>query len=135
MLTGCGLNFGEDYTLDASTFTDEHIKTVERVSHLSLPKGVKGLNMFYQGSGIDDSLIAKLQIPEGKVTQLKDAIAAVNGSEGSASESMADGHNWWNEAQLEVDVHRKLNVGGDYLELILGQVSGEWILLVKWFSI
>ena len=33
-LAGCTLNFGDDYSLDASTFTAEHIQTVERVSRL-----------------------------------------------------------------------------------------------------
>jgi hypothetical protein len=31
---------------------------------MKLPNGTRGLNMFYQGSGIDDALIAKLRIPD-----------------------------------------------------------------------
>jgi hypothetical protein len=36
---------------------------------------------------------------------------------------------------MKVDLHRKLDVEADHLELILGQVNNEWILLVKWLSI
>lgn len=133
-LTGCQLKFGDDFTVDESTFTEEHIKTIERVSRLDLPEGVRGLNMFYQGSGIDDALIAKLRIPEPKVPELKDAISAVKGTKGSGSASFVDDYDWWTESQMDVNIHRKLNVKSDYLELILGQVDRQWILLVKWFS-
>lgn len=127
-------NFGEDYTRDATSFTAEDIKTVETASRLKLPEGTRGLNMFYQGSGIDDALIAKLQIPGDRAADVAEAISAIEGSQGSASESLAQGHAWWNEEQLQVKIHRSLNVDSDFLEIILGQSDGEWILLVKWFS-
>jgi len=133
-LTACSLNFGEDYTREQSSFTAEDLMTVESVTKLKLPPGVKGLNMFYQGSGIDDALIAKLKIPEDQVTSLANAIYGLNATEGAASTSLSEGYAWWNEGELKVKVHRSLNLNSEYLELILGQVGGDWILLVKWLS-
>lgn len=134
LLAGCDLNFGGDYTLNALSFTDEHLKTIERVSHLTLPEGTRGLNMFYQGSGIDDALIAKLEIPEEKVLTIMNEIEMIKGTEGVASESIAVGHDWWSENMMNIKLHRKLNVRSDYLEMILGQEEDNWILLLKWVS-
>jgi hypothetical protein len=90
--------------------------------------------MFYQGSGIDDALIARLEIPPVAVTNLAAQIDAIQGHEASASETMAKGHPWWNEDSLTTKTHRKLQVGSDYLELMLGEEDGKWTLLVKWFA-
>lgn len=135
LLTGCGLNFGDDYTLDAATFDSKALATVQGVSRLTFPDGIRGLNMFYQGSGIDDALIAKLEIPRAAAANLAAQIESIQGQPASVSETMAEGHPWWNQDSLVVKTHRKLQVGADYLELILGEDGEKWILLVKWFLI
>jgi hypothetical protein len=134
LLTGCEFKFGDDYTLGESTFDDKALQTVSRVSGLQLPEGTRGLNMVYLGSGIDDALIAKLQIPASHAFQLTTQIKALSGRTTSAIESLAQGKAWWNQDALDIKVHRQLDVKNDYLEVILGQEGSTWILLVKWFS-
>jgi hypothetical protein len=134
LLAGCGLNFGQDYTLDSASFDARGLATVAQATRLQLPEGVRGLHLVYHGADIDDALVAKLEVPREAVTNLLAQIAAVPGTKASASETLAAGHSWWTEAALKVAAHRKLNLGSEYLELILGEEGSQWVLLVKWFS-
>lgn len=136
LLAGCGLKFGDDYTLDAASFDTNSLDTVANVSRLQLPDGVRGLNMVYRGSGIDPALIAKLEIPPESASNLVFQISSIQGkSKASASETLTRGHSWWTEKSLTVEIHKKLILGSEYLELIFGKEEGKWILLVKWFTV
>lgn len=127
-------NFGNDYTLDASKFDAKAMETVERCSRLSLPADARGLNMFYQGSGIDDAFVARIQIPEKAVANVTLQIDKLPGKSAHASEDLTKGLTWWNQKSMQIQTQRRLNIGSDYLEVILGEEDNAWILLVKWFS-
>ncbi len=127
-------NFGDDYTLDASKFDAKVMETVEQCSGLSLPSGARGLNMFYQGSGIDDAFVAKIQIPQEDVMAVAQQIEHIAGTSAAAAESLTNGLTWWNPESMKIKIQLELRIDSDYLQVILGEEGNAWILLVKWIS-
>jgi hypothetical protein len=127
-------SFGDDYTLDASNFDAKAMETVEQCSGLSMPSGARGLNMFYQGSGIDDAFVAKIQIPQENVMAVAQQIEHLSGTSASASESLTNGLTWWNPESMTIKTQRELRIDSDFLRVILGQEKNAWILLVQWIS-
>ena len=127
-------SFGEDYTLDASKFDAKAMETVEQCSGLSLPAGARGLNMFYQGSGIDDAFVAKVQIPQQDVMAVAQQIEHLAGTSAAASESLTNSLTWWNPESMKIKIQRELRIDSDFLQVILGEENNAWFLLVKWIS-
>lgn len=127
-------SFGEDYTLDASKFDAKAMETVAQCSGLSLPSGARGLNMYFQGSGIDDAFVAKIQIPQEDAMVVAQQIEHLSGTSAAASESLANGLIWWNPESMKIKIQRELRVNSDFLQVILGEEDNAWFLLVKWIS-
>ena len=63
---GCGPKFGDDYELDANTFTAEKFALIEQRTGITIPADSHGINMFYEGSQIDPAFVAKIEISGAK---------------------------------------------------------------------
>lgn len=111
------------------------MEMVCQLSELKLPPEAKGLNLFYQGSGIDDALVAKIQIPASDIPALTSQIEALANHSDTASLSFPEAATWWRPDQLKVKVHREIRTNADtYAQFTLGEADGQWYLYIQWFQ-
>ena len=67
MTTGCDLDFGDDVELSGAAFDATKLAEVSKLTGVVFPPGTRGVEYLYLGSGIDDSLAAKVVIPDDQI--------------------------------------------------------------------
>ena len=143
VFAGCGRNPGtpqldkstSDHHLDETTFDAAALALVQRDTGIRLPAGSRGLNMFYQGSTLDPSFVAKIQIPAASGDELAKQIEQIQSQTGTVSGSLTERVPWWNPTNGTIRVQRQSNPGGNYLRAILSHEADRLILYLEWIKI
>ena len=133
-IVGCGSDIGKDYSLDEKSFDADTLKMIEQRTGIQLPSDAQGLNMFYQGSQIDPSFIAKIKIPQSSREAIARQIKEIPNKDGSVSGSLAEKVNWWTPSKSTIHTERQFTVDMNYVHAILCQENGRWILYVEWIK-
>ncbi len=135
-LAACGDRIAQgDYHLDQASFTIDALKMVEQRTGLTLPAGSRGLNMFYQGSYVDPSFIAKIEIPASSQESLAKKIALIPNKDGYLSGSLTTKVDWWNPFEGIILTEGQVSLQMDYVHIVLCEEKGRWLLYVEWVKI
>lgn len=135
IVMGCNRDFGRDYHLDEESFDAESLKMVEQRTGLTLPAGSRGLNMFYQGSQIDPSFVAKIEIPAYSQEVLIKQIEQIHNEDGSVTGSLTEKVTWWNPSELTIQVERQFSLDMNYVRIIFCEENERCILYLEWIKI
>ena len=143
MLTGCDPGAGSvrledstsDHKLDETTFDAKALALVQKDTGIQLPDGSRGLNMFYQGSTLDHSFVAKIQIPDSSGDELAGRIEKIRHENGTIGGSLTEKVSWWTPSTGTIRARRQFNPGGDYVRAILSQEEDRLVLYVEWAGI
>jgi len=119
------------YELDARSFTSESLKMVEERIQITLPNGSRGLNMLFDGSHVDPSLVAKIEIPAASHEAVAKQLEPFPGK-GRCVTSLSKRVTWWNPSAATIRIQRGLMPGGDSVFVLLCEENGRWILYVEW---
>lgn len=148
VLSGCGRNpadpqldwsrddwHGGDRHLDETTFDYATLEMVQRETGIQLPDGSRGLNMFYQGSGIDPAFVAKVHIPDSSREELASRLEEIRNKDGTVHGSLTEVVTWWTPPNGIIRVQRQFDRGGDYVRAILCQEDNQLVLYLEWVKI
>ena len=104
--TAC-LKFGKDIELSGDAFDPATLAKVATLTGLRFPAGARGVEYLYCGSGIDDSLAAKIEIPDEGVDEFMNNPVFSAGIDAKPSIQIGRGKQWWKIEQLarRVDPH------------------------------
>jgi hypothetical protein len=129
------MDFGDDTELLAPKVTKQHIQQVSDLTGIRFPSGSEGLAFLYLGSGIDDSLSAKIVIPsDAKSTFLQNEIFQKGGTN-SPTFQVGRAKPWWRIDSLSERTDRSLHLGqGRSVECTLGVEDGKLIAYVSWVT-
>jgi len=135
VLSGC-LDFGDDIELAGDQVDASVIAEVEQITGVHFPKGTKGLNYFFLGSGIDNALWLKVIIPEKKKTEFLQNNKVFEHELDSPNHNLTLDRNWWSLRSLNdpVSYSTEINNGTEFLGCTIGSESGKIILYLHWFS-
>ena len=143
VLAGCGRKASDfpldqsisDRILDESTFDAATLAMVQQDTGIALPDGSRGLYMFYQGSTLDPSFVAKIQIPSATGDDLARRLEQLPNQDGMVNGSLTEKVTWWNPSGGIVRVQRQYNPNGNYLRAILTQENDLLALYLEWIKI
>jgi hypothetical protein len=128
-------SYSSDYNLDSQSFKADSIKLVESKTGLVLPKGTRGLNMFYRGSQIDPSFAAKVEIPSEAEPAMNLEITKITNQEINVSRPLFKTLSWWNISDSTILAERQYyGPNGYYVHIILCSENKKCILYVEWVS-
>jgi hypothetical protein len=132
LLSGC-LKFGNDQELLAPKVTATHLQQVSTLTGINFPAGTTGVAYLYFGSGIDDSLALKAEVPpEQKDTFLKND-AFLKGTAEPPHLQIGRGRAWWKLDTLKNAMHRKVELPkGRFAEISLGLEDGKLVAYISW---
>ena len=132
---GSCLEFGNDIELSGAEVTDKELAEVTRRTVIEFPKGTVGLECFFLGSEIDDTLALKASITEDeRLDFLKNEIFE-KGDKTKASLQIGRDKPWWKLNELKDRVDRKMDLPiGQFVECALGKENSKWIVYVSWMS-
>ena len=106
LLVGCGDRTTRGYHLNEKSFDAQALRMVEDSIGFGLPKGTRGLHMFYVGSSIDPAFVAKVEIP---TSEWETTVAKIQGLEGIPHAGDNDVYNsltgqvkWWSPTNRTV---------------------------------
>lgn len=136
-LSGCksGLSFGDDVELSGAAFDHTKLAEITKLTGIHFPTGSKGLEYYYQGSGIDDALAAKVQIPADRVSELILNPVFSTGSNSKPSIQIGKSKTWWKIDGLTDRVDRTLNLPkARFLEVTLGKEGSDTVLYLSWIT-
>ena len=130
-LSSC-LEFGDDIELSRAEVTDKELAKVTRRTGIEFPKGTVGLEYFFLGSEIDDTLALKASITEDeRLDFLKNEIFE-KGDKSKCSIQIGRDRAWWKLDELKERVDRKMDLPvGKYVECALGKENSKWIVYVS----
>jgi len=134
VLAGCDYKVG-DYQLDESTFDDAAIAMVQKETGIQLPDGSRGLKMLYQGSAIDPSFLAKIQIPESSKEEIVNHIGEIEHQDGTVNGSLTEKVRWWSPSSGTIITQRQSTPEGNYIRAILCQEGDQLVLYLEWIKI
>jgi hypothetical protein len=124
-----------DRHLDETTFDSDALAMVQRDTGLSLPRGSRGLQMFYQGASLDPSFVAKIQIPTDDGEHFISQIQAITNQEGTVSGSLTEKVSWWAHPDSAIRLQRQWNPHGNYVRAIVTEDNDGLVLYVEWIKI
>jgi len=132
---GSCLEFGNDIELSGTEVTDKELAEVTRRTGIEFPKGTVGLEYFFLGSEIDDTLALKASITEDeRLDFLKNEIFE-KGDKSKCSIQIGRDRAWWKLDELKERVDRKMDLPvGKYVECALGKENSKWTIYVSWTS-
>lgn len=125
------LDFGKDFYLDEASFTPDHLRLVEKLGRVTLPHGCQGLNLQYEGAGLDDEVLARVQVPEAGVAGLRQQIQALENNDKPLWNAESE-QSWYNPERLTERTSDVSYDDGERREVSLGQLGGHWYLLLRW---
>lgn len=131
-INGCG-SADRDYELNEQSFTAKAKTMVEQETGIILPPGSRGLDFFYQGSSIDPSFIAKIQIPNGAKEEFSERIEQLPKRDGSVVNSLTKRVTWWKPTTANVE--RLFDRNMNCVHLILCEENSHCMLYVEWIKI
>jgi len=142
-LIGCGRKAGNrpiaqsttDRKLDQTTFDAAALALVQKETGVQLPRGSRGLNMFYQGSTLDPSFVAKIQVPDSSGDALAGRIKKIRSDNTTVGGSLTEKVTWWNPTNGTILVQRQHSPGGDFVRVILVQEKDRLVLYLEWIKI
>ena len=91
--------------------------------------------MFYQGSTLDPSFVAKIQIPDSSGDGLAARIKKIRDEKGTVSNSLTGKVAWWTPSSGRIRVQRQFNPAGNYVRVILSKEAGRLVLYLEWIKI
>jgi hypothetical protein len=133
-LFAAGSDIKEEYTtysLDKKSFDAKHLEMVKGKINIKLPKGTNGLNLLYEGAGIDPRFYAKLEIPKESINDIVSQIEDIH-DEITISEQF-DTLAWWRPSK-EMRISRCGFYKGKIVGVILCRENKKWILYVQWHN-
>lgn len=131
-LSGC-LDFGEDNELSGAAFDAAKVEEVASITGLTFPPGTKGLHYYYRGSGIDDALAAKVEVPESGRSEFMSNAIFREGTEEKAGLQIGRGKSWWEIDHLTNRVDRKQTLpGNQLLEVSCGREGEAFVVYISW---
>jgi hypothetical protein len=133
--SGCKLKFGEDVELSGSDFDAAKLGEISTRTGLQFPPSANGVGYFYQGSGIDDALAAKIEIPEVGIADFMKNAVFTEGESAKPSIQIGAGKRWWNLDALTDRVDRKQNLpSAQFLEVTCGREGEAFVVYVSWMT-
>lgn len=134
LMSGC-LKFGEDKELVAPKVTAKHLQQVSALTGIDFPVGASGLAYLYFGSGIDDSLAIKVEIPSAQKDAFLKNEVFQKGSTEAPHLQIGRSKAWWKLSTLEDVTHRKLVLpNARVVECTLGVEDGKLVVYISWIS-
>lgn len=127
------LSFGEDIKVSGAAFDQKTLDRVSKITGLTFPDGTQGLEYAYFGSGIDDSMVAKIRIPAGKKEEFMTNLPFAPGDGKEPPSFTGQGLPWWKPETLterSAAEYQLPNV--QYLTVIIGHEGDEMIVYVRW---
>ncbi|HEX7260878.1 MAG TPA: hypothetical protein VF258_03605 [Luteolibacter sp.] len=129
----CNLKFGDDVELSGAAFDAAKLAKVSTLTGLTFPVGSRGVEYYYQGSGIDDALAAKIIIPATGIDDFKSNAVMATGTESKATMEIGRGKPWWNPDSLTDRVDRKMDLpNARFLEVTCGQEGSDFVVYLSW---
>jgi hypothetical protein len=133
---GCSQDSTKDYQVDEVSFEAKHFKMIEEKTGLTLPKGSRGLHLFYRGYAIDPAFVAKVQIPGNAQEALRVRLEEIPqhnyGIEGS---SLTQNLDWWTPSKGTIKVERVFDYDMNAIQVILALEEGRWVLYLMWVKV
>jgi hypothetical protein len=137
VLSGCkpGLSFGEDVELSGANFDSSKLTQVSTLTGITFPKGSEGIEYFYQGSGIDDALAAKVRIPNDAINEFKTTTVFSEGSDSKPTVQVGRSKAWWKVDGLSERIDRTKELpNARHLELSLGKEGEDFVVYLSWIT-
>ncbi|MFH2066549.1 MAG: hypothetical protein ABIK15_15220 [Pseudomonadota bacterium] len=136
LIIGCGSDIGRDYHLDEHSFDANSLKIIEERTNITFPQGARGLNMFYQGTSIDPSILAKIQIPTSEYQMFKKQLEKIPNSRGGINASSLTGKvTWWNPSESTLIMERLFNQEMNGVHVMFCKEHDRFILYVIWIKV
>lgn len=127
------LSFGDDIELSGAAFDQKTLDQVSKITGLTFPDGTQGLEYAYFGSGIDDSMVAKIRIPDWKKEEFMFNLPFAPDDGTVPFHIMGAGQPWW---RLETLTDRSTASNSlphaQHLSVIIGHQGDEVIVYVSW---
>ena len=132
-MKGPFISSGEDIELSAAAFDQKTLDGVSKITGLTFPDGTKGIGYAYFGSGIDDSMVAKIRIPAGKKEEFMLNLPFASDDGTVPSSFKGHGQPWWKpETLTERSAVSKQLPNSQHLAVILGHHGDEVIVYLTW---
>jgi hypothetical protein len=126
-----------DYSCDERTFDAKQLAMVEKCTTIALPPGSRGLNLMYDGSHVDPSFIAKIEIPPSSEEAMIKQLERIPYEEIGVSGSMTEKAAWWNPSPSTTIMTR---VSETIVRFVLVRVwlckeNGRVVLYLEWIHL
>jgi len=123
------LSFGEDIELSGAAFDQKKLDQISKLTGVIFPAGTEGLRFAYSGSGLDDSLSAKIRIPPEKYEDFM-----TNTVFSSAEDDTPNGDGtWWKPNQLTGMKARRQDLPNTrLLQIAIGHEGDRVIAYLRW---
>lgn len=133
-ISGC-LEFGDDVEVSGAAFDAPKLAQITSLTGVSFPSGATGLDYLYRGSGIDDALAARVQIPESQKDEFMAQAVFTNGENVTPYIQIGKGKPWWNLDALVNRTDRSMNLpNAQFLEISLGHEGDDLVVYISWMS-
>jgi hypothetical protein len=133
LLAGCTPK--SDYSLDQTSFDAKTLKMVEERTGIVLPSGSHGLRIFYKGSRIDPSFVAKVEIPSSFEQAMTEQIEKRHNQEGVVTGSLAEKVDWWKPQSAILITKRQFSLDGNFVRVFFCNEKDRRILYLEWSQI
>ena len=133
--TGEPLSFGKDEEWSGEGFTRAKLDAITKLTGVKFPEGAEGVELFYQGSGLDDALAAKVRIPRQGMEEFSGNTVFSEGEAAAPRMEAGKGKAWWKVRELEERIDRKQSLpDARFLEVSVGKEGEEMVVYLSWFS-
>jgi hypothetical protein len=134
ILTGCNLDSFVDYSANEDSFDAGKLRMIEQRTGITLPKGTRGLNLFYRGSSIDPAFLAKVEIPFSELDAMANQINK-HEQTGTIDSTLMSRVTWWTPRASTVKSERRFLNDGDYVQAYVCKEDSTGIVYIAWFNI
>ena len=132
-LSGCDLKFGDDVEVSGAAFNSAKLAEITTLTGITFPPGTRGLDYYYQGSGIDDALSAKVAIPDAGIPEFNTNPVMTTGTDSKADMQIGRGKTWWKIDGLTERIDRKMELQNQrFLEVTCGREGNDFVVYVSW---
>ena len=126
------LPFGDDIELCGPAFDQPKLDQISQLTGVTFPAGTEGMEFFFSGSGIDDSLAAKVRIPSDTNEEF---MANAVFSSGEPSIHIGGSKPWWKPDSLTGKTERSKNLpNAQLLEIVTGREGDQVIAYLTWHT-
>lgn len=121
--------------LSGAAFDATKLAEVSKLTGVVFPPGTRGVEYLYLGSGIDDSLAAKVVVPDDQIEAFLSNPAMQKGEDSKASVQIGRGRAWWKVDGLTDRIDRKQDLPDvRFLELSCGREAAEFVVYLSWWT-